>query len=367
MENQTKIWTKSMKIFVAVAFALPYLLGILMGIGYSRGTDLSLFPNAQMMYPAAGVILAVLLTRRGDTTVPRRFYISYLIFTVSMIVMTLASVIMPSQIWPVALNLVIIAGSLISGILLLTEKKEKRLAWGLLGGKRGMSTLMVLLFLALYLGRTVFGYAISVQLETMAQIFSNPLILMTAAMLPVNFFFVYIAFFGEEYGWRYYFQPMLQKRFGMIKGVLFLGVLWGFWHLPINLFYYATPADGLISVAGQQVACITLGVFFAYAYMKTQNIWVPVIMHYLNNNLVPIITGNLSATVLENQEVSWISVAASLVINGVIFLGFLGTKYFRSEAYRTRVMNEDGIGLLDVLEDEVAASVQDEKSQHEEA
>ena len=37
--------------------------------------------------------------------------------------------------------------------------------------------------------------------------------------LPINYFFVFIAFFGEEYGWRYYLQPVLQKRFGLRAGM----------------------------------------------------------------------------------------------------------------------------------------------------
>ena len=42
--------------------------------------------------------------------------------------------------------------------------------------------------------------------------------------------------FGEEYGWRSYFQPLLQKKFGIVKGVLLFGVLWELWHLPMVIF-----------------------------------------------------------------------------------------------------------------------------------
>ena len=30
-----------------------------------KGIDLSFFPNAQMLYPAAGVVMAYLITRKG--------------------------------------------------------------------------------------------------------------------------------------------------------------------------------------------------------------------------------------------------------------------------------------------------------------
>ncbi|MDQ9788657.1 CPBP family intramembrane glutamic endopeptidase, partial [Acinetobacter baumannii] len=91
------------------------------------------------------------------------------------------------------------------------------------------------------------------------------------AVLFVNFFLSVPAFFGEEYGWRYYLQPLLQKKFGLKGGVIVLGVVWGLWHLPVDFFYYTTPDQGFLAAIGQQITCITLGIFFAYAYMKTKN------------------------------------------------------------------------------------------------
>ncbi|WP_337955694.1 CPBP family glutamic-type intramembrane protease [Clostridium sp. AF02-29] len=49
--------------------------------------------------------------------------------------------------------------------------------------------------------------------------FQNPVMWINIVALPINYFFVFIAFFGEEYGWRYYLQPVLQKRFGLRAGM----------------------------------------------------------------------------------------------------------------------------------------------------
>lgn len=165
----------------------------------------------------------------------------------------------------------------------------------------------------------------------LGEIAVNPLTWVMLISILVNFFFAFIAFFGEEYGWRYYLQPLLQKRFGKRAGVLLLGVVWGLWHMPVNFFYYTNPVDGIISMAGQQITCITLGIFFAYAYMKTENIWVPVILHFLNNNLIPVISGNYSASVIQDQSVSWAMLVPALILNGVIFGGFLFSRVFRKE------------------------------------
>ena len=83
--NWTALERKQLLIFALTAFALPYLLGVLMGITFYAGGDVSFYPNAQMYYPAAGVMLAMLLTRRGDPRMPRRFYGAFLVLTGAMI------------------------------------------------------------------------------------------------------------------------------------------------------------------------------------------------------------------------------------------------------------------------------------------
>lgn len=286
----SQIQKKQLGIYVIIAYGITFLMGLPMGLGYNRGLDVSVFPNAQMMYPAAGVMLAYLITEKGKAELPKRFFITYLAATVLMLASAVGSVLLPDITWMGICNLVMVGGSVLAWIMLLTEKKEKRIAYGLKGKNIKASVFCVLLFVGLYLLRAVLSYAVSGQMSAVGEIAGNPMTWIMAGSLIINFFLVFIAFFGEEYGWRYYLQPLLQSRFGKRRGVILLGVVWGLWHLPVNFFYYS-PGTGLISAAGQQITCITLGIFFAYAYMKTENIWVPVVLHFLNNNLVPIITG----------------------------------------------------------------------------
>ena len=42
----TKLEKKRLWIFVAAAFGLPLLMGVLMGINFYRGADVSVFPTA---------------------------------------------------------------------------------------------------------------------------------------------------------------------------------------------------------------------------------------------------------------------------------------------------------------------------------
>ena len=94
---------------------------------------MGIFPNAQMLYPAAGVMVLLLVTKKKEE-VPRRFFISYLITTVLLIGCAVGSVFTEdAMIWMGIMNMVLICGSLICGILMLTEKREKRIACGLKG------------------------------------------------------------------------------------------------------------------------------------------------------------------------------------------------------------------------------------------
>ncbi len=325
---------RQLTIFIIVAYGFTFLMGVPLGIAYKLGLDTYPFPNAQMFYPAAGVMLACLVTKRHpggegpeeSAALPRGFFIFFILFTALMALCCFIDFALPGTGAGTAVQSYgIIGGSVLAWIFLLAAGKERRAAWGLGWLRTGRSLLMLLLFVAIYLARSFLSVALSGQLAAYLPYWqtSAPYILM-AVLIP-NFFLSFAAFFGEEYGWRYYLQPLLQKRFGLVRGTLLLGVVWGLWHLPLDLFFYS-PGYALQSIAAHQVTCITLGVFFAFAYMSTGNIWVPVALHFINNNLAVAVSGSAQ---ISGYAVGWADVLVSLVINGLIFLPFLLAKQFR--------------------------------------
>ncbi len=312
-------------IFLLTAFALPYAMGILMGINYYAGNDVSSFPNAQMYYPAAGVMLAMLITRKEDPLLPRRFYLCFLTLTAILALMCVASVFLPAVPWSVYIQVVLLIGTVICWIFYFLDSKEKRRAYGLrfTGHGKRKPFLYVALFLVLYMIRIMIPYLLPGTTERIADLFSSPY-LVNALALPLNFFLVFTAFFGEEYGWRGFLQPLLQKRFGPRAGVVLLGMMWGIWHLPINIFFYS-PDTWLQSIVAQQVTCISYAVFFGFAYIRTQNIWIPTILHYLNNNLIAVFT---SPSAIQNQVIGWGDILFSLITALILYIPFLFTKDF---------------------------------------
>ena len=234
----------------------------------------------------------------------------------------------PAANWLVLCSAVIVVASVIAWVLLLTHKKPVREAAGLRwhGGAGALG--YVALFLALRTASVFISMALAGQLGGYAAYWMTAAPWVTMLMLVPNFFLSFLPFFGEEYGWRYFLQPRLQSRFGPRGGVLLLGVLWGLWHLPLNLFYYA-PDTALQSVASQLVTCVCFGVFFAWAYMRTNNIWTAVLLHYFNNNMILVYTGAGDAAVISGQTVGWGDVLVQLALFGALFLPFLASKTFR--------------------------------------
>jgi membrane protease YdiL (CAAX protease family) len=333
MDNQNRpAWNTAektqLKWFLLIAYGLTAVMGVLLGISQRMGNSVDVFPNAQMYYPAAGVMLACFLTRRNDPLLPRRFFGFFLVLTGALVALCIASVLFPALPSAAIVQYFILAGSALAWLFYLSEKKEKRAAYGLRWANGKTSFLMMLLFIALYFARTFISVLLSGGMAEYLPYWKTATPWIVLIALVPSYFLAFTAFFGEEYGWRCFLQPLLQKRFGVLGGTLVLGVVWGLWHLPLNLFYYS-PATSLQSIAAQQIVCITLSVFFAFAYLKTQNIWVPVALHFLNNNLIPVITGSAD---IANQTYAWGDIGWSLVLNAAVFLPFLLSGVFRSPA-----------------------------------
>ena len=337
--------TKAMKtkkqflLFLLVAFGVTYAMGILTWYGSTVGAEMSVFPSAQMFYPAAGVMLAYVLTQWQEHLLPRWFYLCFMLVTVMMLVLSVLCIAMPQQemtvygqpvcAWVILAQYVMIGGSVFCWITLLAAGKSRREAYGLRFQKWKASLGCVLVFLILYFARALIGYAMSGQAGMFFESFQNPQTWSYLLMLPLNFLLAFAPFFGEEYGWRYYMQPLLQKRFGMRGGVLVLGAAWGIWHVFLDFFYYTTPDMGLMMLISQMITCVTLGIFFAWAYLKTGNLWVPVILHYLNNNLTLVVANQYSIEVLENQQLTWSMIPQALLLNGILFGLFFLSGDFR--------------------------------------
>ncbi len=91
---------------------------------------------------------------------------------------------------------------------------------------------------------------------------------------------------GEELGWRAVLQPAFERRFGRFAGTCLVGLLWAYWHLPVNLAGYndaAHPAWTALVLFPVGVVAVSFG--FAWLFRRTGSVWPCALAHGANNTL----------------------------------------------------------------------------------
>lgn len=326
---------KQALIFLLTAYLLPFLLGGLIYYGKSKGLDISLLPAFQMLTPALAVSLIILNGRKERNPKVKRAFLTYVFFTGLFLLASIASLFMKN----LPQNVLVIVFSLAFLVAIVSIPKDLKKAYGLdLSHKKRILGVLGI-FLVLYFLRGALGSLAEKNFqEFLTYLTWNKLVFVLA--LVVNFPLSFIFFFGEEFGWRFYLQPLLQKKFGMVQGTLLLGLAWGIWHLPLNLFFYSAPGSGLMSLVNQLFVCVSYGIFFSFAYNYSKSIWTPVLLHYFNNNLILLFSKNMDPSIIENQVLTWPSVLVTSLLMLVFFGSFILSPYNRKPFHRRPDLEE---------------------------
>lgn len=330
---------RMMVVFLAIAFGVDFVMLPLMKLGFDNGIDLSVFLVAQMMYPACGVALAKLFSY-NEGRLPKAAYITMLILGAVCMVLSAMAVTMPMEtelagmsmsMYYLISNYVVIIFDIFFLIFVCASGREKRNNAGF-GFRKPLQSVLfmflhVVLYFAYYLIASVLfskmaGIRFNIVDDYIRVIFSdNAPILWTSMM--INLPLTFVMFLGEEYGWRYFLQPRMQKKFGAALGTVLLGIVWGLWHAGADFMYYSTETGPQMLVT-QIVACIAMGIFFGYAYMKTGNIWVPTVMHFFNNNIISVLSGGSTLDAMQNKVVGWNMIPVYMIAYAVMW-GFIFT------------------------------------------
>ena len=185
----------------------------------------------------------------------------------------------------IGIGLIILAGisSAFWGIVYQCKYNENNLlqiAKDFLGIKQPLKCyLMILMFLLIVFGGAIFRGEFQAK----------------SIWVPVLLFLKAIAFGGiEEIGWRYTFQPAMERIVTYVPAVLLTFLLWGIWHL---LFFYI---DGsfvggislLLFLLGLLTNCFILSALYAYS----GSLWICVMAHALINALSQITVPSQSST-----------------------------------------------------------------------
>jgi len=169
-----------------------------------------------------------------------------------------------------------------------------------------------------------FGYATPAPLSTPA----GSLIVQPVKLLKNMLIYLMISLplaFGEEFGWRGYAQPRLIRQFGLIAGLLALGIVWGLWHTPIYYVmhiypdhpflgpFVMTPIDNILAV-----------VPMAWLYIRSRSIWVPTFTHAFADILWGF-SGLMFPATHEIQNWAVLQVI-QIVISGVLLMDLLSKR-----------------------------------------
>lgn len=101
---------------------------------------------------------------------------------------------------------------------------------------------------------------------------------------------------GEEFGWRGFALPLLLKKFNPTAASIILGIIWAFWHLPIDIT--STTIPGPFAVIFRIIWVIPLTIIFTWFFIKTNgSILIALLLHTSLNFLPDIGFVNYEASI----------------------------------------------------------------------
>jgi membrane protease YdiL (CAAX protease family) len=134
-------------------------------------------------------------------------------------------------------------------------------------------------------------------------------------LAPLGLVIGLLAGLFEEIGWTGFALPRLQRRFGALRAALFLGVLWGLWHLVADLLGSAAQLGTywLPHFIAFCVAMTATRVLMVWVYNQSESVLLVQLMHGSSTGfLITLGPAGLSAA----DETLWFSLYA-LVVSAV--------------------------------------------------
>jgi membrane protease YdiL (CAAX protease family) len=125
---------------------------------------------------------------------------------------------------------------------------------------------------------------------------------------------------GEELGWRGYALGIFQKRYSPLSSSLILGVLWGFWHLPLWFISGFSGTDLLIYISSFLLAIISTSILITYFYNKSRNILIAIWIHFWFNFLLKLVNFDLLPLLFYTAIVYFLFVLVLLAANKEVMM-----------------------------------------------
>ena len=137
-------------------------------------------------------------------------------------------------------------------------------------------------------------------------------------LLAIPYFFLMLLIGGgqEEFGWRGYAQEPLQEKIGVIPASLVIGIIWGFWHLP--LWFMAGDLHSAYSFFAFVMMTTSISIMYAWLYNSSgKKLIVALFFHAMNNTAAPLIPF-LHGVEGKPETAYWVYAAVNVIL-GIIF------------------------------------------------
>jgi membrane protease YdiL (CAAX protease family) len=130
---------------------------------------------------------------------------------------------------------------------------------------------------------------------------------------------------GEELGWRGFLQGALIAKLGATRGIILLGLIWSFWHLPILLAGYNYPDYPLLGAFILfPVTLVAFSFFLGWLTLNANTFWPAALAHGAFNSIGTGVVNNLHMTVPHIYED--LSNLGITVLVGLVYWTLLGKR-----------------------------------------
>ena len=122
---------------------------------------------------------------------------------------------------------------------------------------------------------------------------------------------------GEELGWRGYLQGELTQRFGLLNGLIILGLLWSFWHLPLLLAGFNYPENRYLGAfVLSPLLLISASFFLAWLTLRSRSFWPAALAHGAGDS----IQGGVTTSIQSNKPRLYVYLTelALIVVVGLV-------------------------------------------------
>ena len=136
--------------------------------------------------------------------------------------------------------------------------------------------------------------------------------------------------FSEEFGWRGFLTDRLFRKDKLLQASLFIGFIWGIWHLPLYFYpaqiqhdwFMINPLLGLLFI----VSCMSAALVYMTIYMIAQRKVFPIFFLHMFKNII--LTGAMIYPFSDTYSV--VVVFVEIIMDTLFYAIFTRTSFYRT-------------------------------------